>query len=73
MGNDFEELFNSLLNCHRHRFVTELLDLGVADFVVALVGVRALALGDFTALDIVFDNFGNLVYLFFKFLVCNFT
>ena len=41
--------------------MAELLDLGVRDLVVALVGIGALALGDAAALDILLDQLGNLI------------
>ena len=41
--------------------MAELLDLGVRDLVVALVGIGALALGDAAALDVLLDQLGNLI------------
>ena len=63
--NDFEELADAILDCDGDGLVAEFLDLLVADLVVALVGVGALALCDFASLDVLLDQLGDL-NLFFK-------
>ena len=55
-----------VINCNSDRFVSEFFNLGIRYFVVALVSVGTLTLGDAAALNVLLDQFGDLgIFLVF--------
>jgi len=60
MGNNFEKFLDTGVNGYGNSLVTKLLNFGIADFVITLIGVSTLTLSNFAAFNVFLDKFCDL-------------
>ena len=60
MRDDFEKLFDAIIDGNCDGLVTKLFNFCVGDFIITLISISSFAFCDRTSFDIFLDQFGDL-------------